>query len=338
MEMAIGGSAIGDHGQDLDGLNNVIEAAILRGYPESTFRQQLLAVSQAGIRKLRGYPVTSFLFPLAVAEKVQSESLYARDLCAALMSFYLGIDLLDDLSDGNLNETNEGLIVEVVPLLSHTFYYTLAHDLLIEASKKGYVNQAQLISLLTLFAHGLKTMSEGQCLDLTVKADDQPSLETVEHIVNLKTGARISMIAVSTGIWLQFPENSLEALARYGYHFGAALQFANDLDDIMLQPNSPDILNGTPTMPLVLASQIPAVREMIRYIRTTKDMAKLQQLKQLIIQTGAIQQTIFQIRKQMTGAEESLKQALGSDLPEICKQEFAYLQLFCRQMFHHAIT
>jgi geranylgeranyl pyrophosphate synthase len=220
-----------------------------------------------------------------------------------------------------------------VPLLSHTLYYTTPHKLLFEAWRSGRVGQNQLVELLDRFAEGLKRMTEGQMMDLTLKADQRPPVETALQIANLKTGSRLGMMAECAGIWLGLPPQCCSGLAQYGIALGTALQLANDLADIALKPVSPDLLNGRPTLPLVFAAEHPKLREELRALRLSGDTGMQDRLRSMVLASGGIQRTALLLLEQAGHARSALVEALGGQTPESCLRGLDAVQMFGRQMF-----
>jgi len=158
----------------------------------------------------------------------------------------VGVDLLDDLGDGDLDpgwlDLPRGCILLMATTLVSAIPFRAIADLGISVSLRGRMHAC--------LASGLLEMSGGQLEDLASQRGSIPSPREVEASVIAKSGGEMATSAALGAIAAGATEATAAGFARAGRHYGAALQLAWDVSDLGQIAESRDLAAGARTLPI----------------------------------------------------------------------------------------
>jgi geranylgeranyl pyrophosphate synthase len=237
-----------------DRLNAVLDYAevFLHGAAGSAASSQLLIDALRVLRqhdesRALYFPASAHL-PLLVYESLTGAWRGAVPLAAAATLVFVGVDVLDDLMDGDASvHWRERPPAEI--LLGAATLIAAAPQALLGDIAAPVRVRAQLQRLL---ARGLLEMSAGQLAD--VQHAHRPFVALVEVIdsVNAKSGAMLATFA-AMAVVLAGPKSVLSTdYAEIGRMLGVASQLRSDCRDIFGAALSRDLRNGTRTAPVVM--------------------------------------------------------------------------------------
>jgi len=158
---------------------------------------------------------------------------------------YLGIDILDDLADGDLQHEGkltpqEGLILGTT--LVSTFPHLLLAKLSLSHEQKNLMHET--------IARGLLIMSDGQQQDIASVNKSKVSTNAVELSVMKKSGEELAMFAALAAHTANAHPECVEHYMAYARALGVAGQLSSDCYDLFESQQSKDISNGTRTFPI----------------------------------------------------------------------------------------
>ncbi len=173
----------------------------------------------------------------------------------------VGIDLLDDLGDGDLDPVWEDLPRGCVLLLATTLISAVPHRAIAELGISGRLRERMHACL----AVGLLEMSGGQLEDLASQRGAIPSPAVVEASVIAKSGGEMATSAALGAIAAGATEVAAAVFAQAGRHYGAALQLAGDVSDLGQPAASRDLAAGARTLPIAYHAVLLDEREAARF-------------------------------------------------------------------------
>ena len=174
----------------------------------------------------------------ATADALQQGRELVDDLACAIEfihAYSLVHDDLPAMDDDHLRRgkpTNHVVYGEALAILSGDALQALAFETIAKSTSINQANQVAQIMTKLAQACGTSGMVEGQCLDLESEGK-QISLEQLEHIHALKTGALISAsIECSAIICGCEGLGQFDGLSLYGKKLGLAFQIHDDILDV----------------------------------------------------------------------------------------------------------
>ncbi len=165
-----------------------------------------------------GSPSVSVLPFACAVELVHTYSLIHDDLPA-----------MDDDDMRRGKPTNHKVYSEATAILAGDTLLTEAFGLVANHYTENPRIAVELVKEMTLASGGLG-MVGGQMIDLT-HSKNTPSIEQIENLHNLKTGALIRLAVVGAAIIHGASEQTFEKLSNYARDLGLAFQIADDIED-----------------------------------------------------------------------------------------------------------
>lgn len=193
--------------------------------------------------------VRAMHLPLLVYAAITGDEEPAVPLGAICTLLYAGVDLFDDVIDGDLTEEWRAFQSGEPLLASVTLIAALAPLALagLDAPAERIVAMMQ-----TLARSGL-VMSAGQQLELRLTgATDALSLP-MEVAVLGKSGGFGALMAGLAAQFAGAPPEDVACFAEYGRALAVAGQIRSDLGDLFTGAHSRDLTSGTRTVPIALA-------------------------------------------------------------------------------------
>lgn len=156
-------------------------------------------------------------------------------------------------------------------------------------------------------------MSRAAMLEVHVRYRTDLAPEQWRYIAAGKTGAMFRWCGRSAA-HLADDAEALDRFAIFGDRFGIAFQMADDLKDLMGgdigKDRFADIRNGNPSYPLALAMRASgALRSALEAAwqrEAPLEMAELERLGQMVMETGVLEQTHQELGEEIVAAIEAL--------------------------------
>lgn len=186
--------------------------------------------------------------PLAVYSAIHGDDTPALELAAATSLFFLGLDICDDLADGDLPDHWEGYLPSEIHLVSLILLTTLPQMLISELDVPISVRAR----MQTTIAQSLLKMSGGQQRDLTSARRKETSISDIEKTVEEKTGKELALFAALAAQLAGVDPEGVEQWTSLGQAIGTELQISSDLFDVYFAPHSKDLSAGTRTLPIAI--------------------------------------------------------------------------------------
>jgi geranylgeranyl pyrophosphate synthase len=210
-------------------------------------RQRMLLetalVSQRAQLERAIWPELIFI-PLFVFAAIRESEELALPIAAATVLLGLGVDLFDDVADGDLSTQWSDYPVAEVSLLAATLVSAIPQLMLAGLDAPA----ERRVDLLRTVAQDLLHMSAGQHDDIHFARSRTPDAREVEASMAAKSGVPL---LVDLAVCLAGPESATrESYARMGRALGAAAQLADDCLDMFVDAHSRDLASGTRTLPL----------------------------------------------------------------------------------------
>jgi geranylgeranyl pyrophosphate synthase len=187
--------------------------------------------------------------PLSVYAAVRGERVSGTPIAAAIALIYLGFDVGDDLTDGDLPPHWQGRSVAEIEIVMVALVASLPQTLIdaldVPADVRG--------QMLGGFARRLMTMLGGQHRDVRTAGATDVSAEAVEASVVAKTGEEFALFAWLAAMSAGAGVAELEQYDAMGRALGTALQLVSDCADLFDAKHSKDLAAGTRTLPIALA-------------------------------------------------------------------------------------
>lgn len=186
--------------------------------------------------------------PLAVYRAVRGEEAPAMPLAVATTLLFLGIDILDDIADGDLPPHWHGVSLSEVQLVAATLLSSLP-QLAVSQMNILPVAKTRMIACLS---EGLLKMSGGQLHDIRGAGKSTIRPEEVESSVVHKSGEEGALIAMLAAHMAGVSEETAQLYGEFGRALSTSGQIATDCYDLFQAAESKDFANGSRTLPIVL--------------------------------------------------------------------------------------
>jgi hypothetical protein len=288
--------------------------------------QSLRAIYQRALREARMLGamapcLPAIDFPAAIhaclADTVES----SIPLSVAGLIYYLGISLLDDVFDGELDEVWAAHSTSELTLAAIGMYAFLPGRAL-GYFYSSHVGDNKHHVLLALFQSAGFEAAIGEHLDLGSSFDDEVTPAACEQIAVQKTGSTGALMAALSTTLADAPPEIAESYTQICRSLYTSMQIASDIADIWGKPISPDLANGIVTLPSAYAYQALAgsqredFRQRMRSGESTVEAHA--QLRKIITEAGGLRYALFKAEAHRQAALLGLQQcqpnALGARL------------------------
>ncbi len=243
---------------------------------------------------------------------------------AAIIEFIHTATLLhDDVVDGSKMRRGKLTANRVwdnpTAILVGDFLYSRSFQMMISLNS---------MSAMQILADATNAIAEGEVLQLTHR--NQPDIDEPRYhnVIRLKT-AKLFEAAALLGSCTQSHSESMKlALAQYGHHLGCAFQIVDDVLDYQADSQTlgknlgDDLAEGKMTLPLIYALKhaSPPQSEKIRQTIITGNLTDFDEVKELIVSTGAIDYTMRAARKEAAQAIDALSHLPASSYRDAMTQ------------------
>ncbi|MCU1273252.1 MAG: geranylgeranyl pyrophosphate synthase protein [Bryobacterales bacterium] len=170
----------------------------------------------------------------------------AIPLAGATTLVYIGIDVFDDVGDGDHPGYWGQYGAAEMNLAAATLLSSLSRLAVLELDIAPPIRTAIERSL----GKGLLAMSAGQQYDLATADSSVCTVDEVEASVCGKSGKELAMFARVGAELAEASPDIVDSYERFGYFLGAASQLSSDCYDLYQDPESRDLAHGARTLPI----------------------------------------------------------------------------------------
>lgn len=242
--------------------------------------------------------------PLLVYAGVRGDEAPAVPLAAITTLLFLGIDIFDDVADGDLPGHWAPYRPAEINLAAATLLCALPQLALAELNAP----LATLAAMQQALARGLLVMSAGQERDLASAGSAHARVQDVEASVAAKSGEEVAMFATMAAQFAGADRDIVSAYAALGRAIGTAGQLASDCHDLFDAPESRDLANGTRTLPIVLhLDRETSFLDLLEKARN--DPAARDEVRRHLRASGALRHCAFVVEVYCQRALEALEEA-----------------------------
>ena len=282
--------------------------SLVRRHAADEGQRHLLETALMGLEPhaCRSEPVFFVELPLLVYGAIRGDARPAVPLAAAATLLFLGADIFDDLADGDRPVHWDGRSHAEITLAAANVLCALtplALDALPAPPERKVAMQATL-------ATGLLRMSAGQHSDVTVRQRNQTSAADIEAAVAGKSGEELAIFAALAAQFAAASGEQVEHYAAMGRALGTGAQLASDCYELFTDPESRDLVHGTPTLPIALHRERlgGAEREAFEalLVRARTDEAARGEIRRQLIAGGGLRMCAFIVETCRQGALRSL--------------------------------
>lgn len=186
--------------------------------------------------------------PLLTYSAIHGEERPAIPLTAACAVLFLGIDINDDLADGELPEHWQGYKTSQINLAATTLLAALPQIAIADLE----TSTETIAKMQKTLAQGLLKMSAGQMTDLSLTGSSEVNPSEVENSVIGKSGEEGALFARLAAELAGATDDLANLYADMGRAVTTAGQIASDCHDLFQASHSSDLTNGTRSLPIAL--------------------------------------------------------------------------------------
>lgn len=215
-------------------------------------QQTMLRVALVGLRRQfersaqeRGW-IPALDLPLACFAAVAGEGGGALPLAAIASSIFLGLDVFDDLADGDERAHWQGYSPGEITLAAVCCAAVLPQRLLLSLP----LPPERLLLMQRLVSEAFLRMSAGQQADLAMTASPSPDPAAVEASVLGKSGDQFALYCQLAALAAGASEARAADFAVVGRGIGVAAQLGSDCYELFHADFSRDLAAGTRTLPV----------------------------------------------------------------------------------------
>jgi octaprenyl-diphosphate synthase len=214
-------------------------------------------------------------------------------------------DVVDESDLRRGRQTANALFGNAASVLVGDFVYSRAFQMMVS------VNRMRVLEVL---ADATNVIAEGEVLQLMNMHDPDLAVEDYLRVIRFKTAKLFEASARLGAVLAEAPTLVEEACAAYGRSLGTAFQLVDDLLDyegatVQLGKNvGDDLREGKPTLPLLIAMErgSPDERALIRHAIEHGEVARLNDIVEIVRRTGAISATRESARAEADAAGRQL--------------------------------
>jgi geranylgeranyl pyrophosphate synthase len=246
--------------------------------------------------------------PSLVQAAVTGEDTPSDRISGAVLLLFLGIDLLDDLMDGDITPYWQGATPAETLLVATTLTGAVAQ---LALAHSGFP-AATVVAMEEAISRGGLRMAGGQRFDILARSRETVSPAEVEASVAAKSGAFTAMLAEFGALAAGAPPELVAEYAEWGHAYGTADQLRSDCADLFRDPVGSDITHGVVSYPLacLLESDEAGEDETRQLLRAAaSDVASLAQLRRRLRESGALAATEVTVRWYNESARKALARA-----------------------------
>ena len=257
-------------------------------------QRKMIKIAFTGLKKKRKSFPAFIHFPLLVYAALRGNIEPALPLATATTLFYLGVDIFDDVADGDLPVSLwKGFLDSEVNLIAATFFFSFPQL----AISRMELSAKTIQQMQETMARGFLKMTAGQLADLNKAGSAETSVDDVEASVVAKSGEEYAMFALLSAQLAQTNEKLMKLCSSFGQACGVAAQLFSDCYDLFKAAHSRDLASGTRTLPIAFhleGLKGQAREEFLRLLdlaRTDPDAQKT--VRNQLLATGELRKSAF---------------------------------------------
>jgi octaprenyl-diphosphate synthase len=220
-------------------------------------------------------------------------------------------DVVDESALRRGRKTANALFGNAASVLVGDFVYSRAFQMMVSVDR---------MRVLEVLADATNVIAEGEVLQLMNMHDPDVTVESYLRVIRFKTAKLFEASARLGAVLAEASPAVEEACAAYGRSLGTAFQLIDDLLDYDGQTDrlgknvGDDLREGKPTLPLLIAMERgnPAERALIRQAIENGAVTELEEILQIVRQTGALEATRAAAREEAERASACLERLAGS--------------------------
>ena len=241
-----------------------------------------------------------------------------KKISAAINLLQASTFIIDDVLDESTMRYDEATIWSEygtgTGITSGHLMETIAVETMINQVAKEFPSQSFFV--LRTVNEIIKDVYRGQNLDIALSGSRNLSLFNYKRMIGFTTGNFFKAVA-RLGWRLGKRNNSVgDALERFAYWYGMALQVSDDIIDIEGSPIltgkdfAVDLKKMRPRLPIILGLQTHARKDLTKLLfslRAGDNGLKLQAIRALLEKSGAIEKCIGFARRYVKNAQDALR-------------------------------
>ncbi|HFL8795006.1 MAG TPA: polyprenyl synthetase family protein [Candidatus Azosocius sp. HAIN] len=217
--------------------------------------------------------------------------------------------LHDDVIDESLIRRNQQTINNKwdnkVAILVGDFLYSRAFQIMVKIKN---------INILKILSNSTNTLSEGEILQLIQKKNFNINENNYLKIIHYKTATLFQAAANIGSLLNNNTEHLSKNISKYGFHLGIIYQLIDDILDYLSKKNlygkydGNDLKDGKLTLPLIYILKNGKKEEKNLIINNiiTKNKNSLKDIKEIIINSNAIEYTMSIAKKHANEAKKAI--------------------------------
>jgi octaprenyl-diphosphate synthase len=231
-------------------------------------------------------------------------------LLAAVVEFIhtatlLHDDVVDDSDMRRGKQTASTIWGNEAAVLVGDYLYSRAFQMMV---------RAQSMAIMDLLANTTNTIAQGEVLQLLNIRDPDTSEQKYLEVIYAKTACLFEAAARIGAMLGQVGSEQEQALQAYGKHLGIAFQLIDDALDYSAKSEElgknvgDDLAEGKPTLPLIRAMEVgnDSQRRLVREAIESGKIESLDEIRQVIDVTGALQYTIEMAQSEAAAAKQAI--------------------------------
>ena len=231
-------------------------------------------------------------------------------LLAAVVEFIhtatlLHDDVVDDSGMRRGKQTASTIWGNEAAVLVGDYLYSRAFQMMV---------RAQSMTIMDLLANTTNVIAQGEVLQLLNIRDPDTSEQKYHEVIYAKTACLFEAATRIGAILCQVSSEQEQALQAYGKHLGIAFQLIDDALDYSAKSEElgknvgDDLAEGKPTLPLIRAMEVgnDAQRRLVRDAIENGKIESLDEVRQVIEVTGALQYTIELAQSEAAAAKQAI--------------------------------
>jgi octaprenyl-diphosphate synthase len=231
-------------------------------------------------------------------------------LLAAVVEFIhtatlLHDDVVDDSDMRRGKQTASTIWGNEAAVLVGDYLYSRAFQMMV---------RAQSMAIMDLLANTTNIIAQGEVLQLLNIHEADTSEDNYNEVIYAKTACLFEAAARIGAKLGQVSSDQEQALQAYGKHLGIAFQLIDDALDYSANSEAlgknvgDDLAEGKPTLPLIRAMEVgnSGQRQLLREAIENGQSKRFDQIRQVIVDTGALQYTIERAQSEAQAARRAI--------------------------------